>query len=82
MRCPPTKCATPFRPMASSAIVVGMLSVLAFGQAWATDGYLAIGYGTQSKGMAGAGLADPKDALAIANNPAAAFALGTVPTST
>jgi long-chain fatty acid transport protein len=77
MTCPPIKCATTFtRPKATSAIVVGVVSVFAFGKAWATDGYLAIGYGTQSKGMAGAGLGDPKDALAIANNPAAAFALG------
>lgn len=46
------------------------------GQAFATDGYFSHGYGVQSKGMAGAGLAYPKDSLAIATNPAATFALG------
>jgi long-chain fatty acid transport protein len=54
--------------------IVGTLA--AGGAAWATDGYFSEGYGTQSKGVAGAGLAYPKDALAIATNPAAAFALG------
>lgn len=44
--------------------------------AQATDGYFANGYGAQSKGMAGAGLAYPKDSLALASNPAAATALG------
>jgi len=42
----------------------------------ATDGYFADGFGTQSKGMAGVGLAYPKDSLAIANNPAAATVIG------
>jgi long-chain fatty acid transport protein len=46
------------------------------GNAYATDGYFSSGYGTQSNGIAGAGVAYPKDALAIANNPAVAFALG------
>jgi long-chain fatty acid transport protein len=54
--------------------LVGALSV--GGQAYATDGYFSTGYGTQSKGLAGAGLAYPKDTLAIATNPAAAFTLG------
>jgi long-chain fatty acid transport protein len=55
----------------------GLLATLAMaGVACATDGYFSNGYGTQSKGIAGASLAYPKDALAIATNPAAAFALG------
>jgi long-chain fatty acid transport protein len=54
--------------------VIGALIV--GGPACATDGYFSNGYGTQSKGIAGAGLAYPKDTLAIATNPAAAFALG------
>jgi long-chain fatty acid transport protein len=57
--------------------VLGLIGALAAGgQACATDGYFSHGYGAQSKGIAGAGLAYPKDALAIATNPAAAFALG------
>jgi long-chain fatty acid transport protein len=59
------------------ALVAALAGSLCVGRnAYATDGYLAIGYGTQSKGAAGSGLADPKEALAIANNPAAAFAMG------
>ena len=50
--------------------------VLAAAPAHATDGYFAHGYGAQSKGLAGAGLAYPKDSLALATNPAAATALG------
>jgi len=41
---------------------------------WATNGYFAHGTGTKNKGMAGAGLAMPEDAISIANNPAAALA--------
>lgn len=37
----------------------------------ATDGYFSTGYGTQSKGMAGAGVAVASDTLAPALNPAA-----------
>ena len=40
--------------------------------AFATNGYFTHGTGTKNKGMAGAGLASPKDAIFIANNPAAA----------
>ena len=51
--------------------------VLASGSASATNGYFTHGTGTKNKGMAGAGLAMPEDAISIANNPAAAlFATG------
>jgi long-chain fatty acid transport protein len=50
--------------------------LMAAAPAGATDGYFTNGYGVQSKGMAGAGLAYPKDSLALASNPAAATALG------
>jgi long-chain fatty acid transport protein len=50
--------------------------VMAAAPAHATDGYFSHGYGAQSKGLAGAGLAYPKDSLALATNPAAATALG------
>lgn len=42
----------------------------------ATNGYLAHGYGTKSKGMAGAGVALPQDALTIATNPAGLVQVG------
>jgi long-chain fatty acid transport protein len=41
---------------------------------WATNGYFTHGIGTKNKGMAGAGIAMPEDAIAVANNPAAALA--------
>ncbi len=40
---------------------------------WATNGYFTHGIGTKNKGMAGAGLAMPEDAISIANNPASAL---------
>ena len=36
----------------------------------ATNGYMSHGYGTTSKGMAGAGSALPQDTLSVFNNPA------------
>ena len=39
--------------------------------AQATNGYFTHGYGTTNKGMAGAGVALPQDALTVATNPAA-----------
>jgi long-chain fatty acid transport protein len=38
--------------------------------AFATNGYFAHGYGTKNKGMAGAGVALPQDAMQAATNPA------------
>jgi long-chain fatty acid transport protein len=46
------------------------------GQAVASNGYFAIGYGTKSKGMGGVGIALPQDSLASANNPAGAVFVG------
>jgi len=40
---------------------------------WATNGYFTHGIGTKNKGMAGAGLAMPEDAISVANNPASAL---------
>jgi len=40
---------------------------------WATNGYFTHGTGTKNKGMAGAGLAMPEDAISVANNPASAL---------
>lgn len=44
--------------------------------AHATNGYLAHGYGTQAKGVAGAGVALAQDSLAAATNPAGLVDLG------
>ena len=40
---------------------------------WATNGYFMHGIGTKNKGMAGAGIAMPEDAISVANNPASAL---------
>ncbi len=45
-------------------------------EALATNGYYTHGLGVKNKAMAGAGTASPGDAIAIANNPAAAVLLG------
>jgi len=60
----------------ASALAVLVGAALTGGTAFATDGYFSHGYGIQSKGLAGAGLAYPKETLAIARNPAAALAVG------
>jgi long-chain fatty acid transport protein len=49
--------------------VVGTLLALT-GSAHATEGYFQNGYGARGKALAGAGVADSKDATAISNNPA------------
>jgi long-chain fatty acid transport protein len=49
---------------------------LASGSAFATNGYFSHGYGTKSKGMAGAGVALPQDSLAAATNPAGLVQVG------
>lgn len=43
---------------------------------WATNGYFSHGFGTASKGMAGAGVALPLDSLSAASNPANMFHVG------
>lgn len=49
------------------------LSAAISSSAFATNGYFTHGTGTKNKGMAGAGIATPEDAISIANNPAAAL---------
>lgn len=49
---------------------------LAPATARATNGYMAHGYGTYSKGMAGAGMALPQDTLSVFSNPAGLTRLG------
>jgi len=56
-------------------ILAGLLATL-ISPAFATNGYLAHGYGIKSKGMAGAGVALPQEALIAATNPAGIAFLG------
>lgn len=53
-----------------------LFALLASSQAYATDGYLAHGYGVKSQGMGGVGIALPQDALAAATNPAGMGLIG------
>lgn len=52
------------------------LALAAPGAAFATNGYFSHGYGMKAKGMAGAGIALPQDALAAATNPAGMALVG------
>ena len=52
-----------------SAIAAGIVAVSTLpGISHATNGYMSHGYGTKSKGMAGAGIALPQDAMISATN--------------
>lgn len=53
-----------------SMLALAVAVVVAPTAANATNGYFAHGYGTKDKGMAGAGVALPQDAMAAATNPA------------
>jgi long-chain fatty acid transport protein len=46
------------------------LTTFAVGQAQATEGYFQYGYGARQGGLAGAGVADSRDAMALSLNPA------------
>ncbi|MDB6062192.1 MAG: long-chain fatty acid transporter [Verrucomicrobiaceae bacterium] len=53
------------------AVAIAALSAIGFmTEANATNGYFSHGYGIKAKGLAGAGIALPQDAFAIATNPA------------
>lgn len=61
------------RRLASTAILAGfVLPTTSF----ATNGYFADGYGTKNKGMVGAGVALPQDAMIAATNPAGMVFVG------
>lgn len=61
---------------AAQGVGCAALLCLAGGQAQATNGYIANGYGGGSKGMAGAGVAVGSGVLGIAQNPAHGAKLG------
>lgn len=65
------------RATAAATVVVVSLSLLCPRIARATDGYFSLGYGTKSKGMAGAGIAFPQDSLCSVTNPAGSVRVGT-----
>jgi long-chain fatty acid transport protein len=79
---PPAACAQPMtRPETSSMktrtrFALAATAMLATAPAFALNGFFAHGYGTQSKAMAGAGVALALDSLAPATNPAAIVFLG------
>ena len=56
--------------------LAALAAVLTATPAVATDGYFLNGYGAKAKGSAGAGIAQPQDALSVAANPAAATEIG------
>ncbi len=53
-----------------------VLSIFTAGSALATNGYFTHGTGTKNKGMVGAGIALPQDAVDTVNNPAVAVLVG------
>ena len=52
------------------AFGVAFVGCLAIGQAQATEGYFSHGYGARNYSLGGAGVADSRDAMALAVNPA------------
>ncbi len=56
--------------------IFALIACLCTPAAHATNGYMSHGYGTASKGMAGAGMALPQDTLSVYNNPAGLTRLG------
>ncbi|MDZ7709752.1 MAG: hypothetical protein U5K36_06455 [Roseovarius sp.] len=65
---------TRFAPWARVCAIAG--ACLLASPASATNGYFANGYGGQSKGMAGAGVAVPTGVLGMAQNPATGVRVG------
>lgn len=62
--------------MRKTQLIIALAAVGFAGSAMATNGYFAHGYGTAAKGMGGAGIAYPQDALAAATNPAGMVHVG------
>jgi long-chain fatty acid transport protein len=58
------------RTQLASRLFIASLAALTAYTSYATDGYFDFGYGVKSKGIGGAGVAFPQDALAPATNPA------------
>lgn len=58
------------------AIILLTSAFLSSSYIFATNGYFTHGNGTKNKGQAGAGIANPDEAMAITNNPASVLLLG------
>jgi long-chain fatty acid transport protein len=67
--------ASPFR-IVSALTALALGSVATLSCAWATEGYFLEGYGTREKALAGAGVADSRDPLALSINPAGLVDVG------
>jgi long-chain fatty acid transport protein len=63
-------------PTKNYLTIITLIVCLSVPAAYATNGYMSHGYGTTSKGMAGAGMALPQDTLSVYNNPAGLTRLG------
>lgn len=63
--------------MVSAAAALSLVLALTPAASQATVGYFSLGYGTRSKGMAGAGIALPQDATISLTNPAGIARVGT-----
>lgn len=57
----------------NARLTTAVVALLLATPLWATNGYFTHGVGTKNKGMAGAGLALPEEAMSVANNPASAL---------
>jgi long-chain fatty acid transport protein len=64
------------KPTRRLAVTLITAAMCAAGSAHATNGYFTHGIGTKNKGMAGAGIALPQDAIDTVNNPAVATKVG------
>ena len=62
--------------MKKTCLLISLLMLLVSTTASATNGYFSHGYGMKSKGMGGASIALPQDAIAAANNPAGMSQVG------
>jgi long-chain fatty acid transport protein len=62
----------------AGAVGIGFLALASFagGEAQATEGYFQYGYGARQGGLAGAGVADSRDAMALSLNPAGLVDVG------
>lgn len=61
----------------AKAAVIGLIFPACFaGSALATEGYFQNGYGARQAGLAGAGVADSRDAMALSLNPAGIVGIG------
>ena len=62
----------------AGAAGIGFLALTTFavGDAQATEGYFQYGYGARQGGLAGAGVADSRDAMALSLNPAGLVNVG------